>query len=129
MNAQSPAEAEAAASVGQTRHDVIDKVLWAFVAAATVAQVFVARMANATIGETLRSDPCAGGWDNAWAATLPFTFWGGFLFTLVLLVRSVITKRRERVAIIAVVLVCELILGVICFLAADGGYGWHCPSL
>jgi hypothetical protein len=79
-------------------------------------------------GFDLRADdPCASGWDNAWSLASSAALWAAVVTCGICTVSAIRRKRVGEASLGVVALALIMMMSVICWVYANGGYGWHCP--
>jgi hypothetical protein len=71
-------------------------------------------------------NPCATGWDNIWSISSSAALWVALISAVVLVVLAARGRRAIEASLGIVAITAILALSVVCWLSANGGYGWHC---
>ena len=105
---------------------ILVRSLWLVPVAATALAIHFTGMAWQTGFELLAEDPCATGWDNEWSLASSRALWAALISSAVLTVFAIRRKSVAEASLGMIAIFLIEVLSVICWLVANGGYGWHC---
>jgi predicted Kef-type K+ transport protein len=101
---------------------------WSLPIVASALAVVLTAMARANGIELRSKDPCVSGWENGWSISSSITLWLALGSAVVLVVLAVRGRRSVEAVWGSIAIGLIVLLSVVCWLSANGGYGWSCPE-